>query len=62
MAKIEKLQKELESSMNYKETLLETKLYRECKDLDTAEVEAEIADVTAEIKAKRTELRTLLAK
>ena len=61
MTNIEKLQNELHANMEYKVALLNTKLYRENKDLDTIDVEAEIAEVTAEIKAERAELRALLA-
>lgn len=55
------LQNELHTAMEYKMALLDTKLYRENNDLDTTEIEAEIAEVTKEIKTKRAELRALLA-
>lgn len=61
MTNIERLQNELHANMEYKIALLNTKLYRENNDLDTTEIESEIAQVTAEIKVKRAELRALLA-
>lgn len=61
MTRIEELQKEIRTNVEYKIALLDTRLYKENRDLDTTEIDAEIEEVRAEIKAMRAELNVLLA-
>ena len=60
MERISELREKIRQELNNKEALIETRDYLEFKDADTTEVEAELAEARANIKAMREELRALL--
>ncbi len=60
MERINELQAKIRQELTNKEALIENRDYLEFKDADTTEVEAELAETRASIKAMREELRALL--
>ena len=60
MERINELHAKIRQELTNKEALIENRDYLEFKDADTTEVEAELAETRASIKAMREELRTLL--
>lgn len=60
MERINELHAKIRQELTNKEALIETRDYLEFKDADTTEVEAELAETRASIKAMREELVALL--
>lgn len=60
MERINELHTKIRQELTNKEALIENRDYLEFKDADTTEVEAELAETRASIKAMRKELRALL--
>lgn len=60
MERINELHAKIRQELTNKEALIDSREYLEFKDADTTEVEAELAETRANIKAMREELRALL--
>lgn len=60
MERINELHEKIRQELTNKEALIDSREYLEFKDADTTEVEAELAETRANIKAMREELRALL--
>lgn len=60
MERINELHAKISQELTNKEALIDNREYLEFKDADTTEVEAELAETRANIKAMREELRALL--
>lgn len=60
MERISELHAKIRQELTNKEALIDSREYLEFKDADTTEVEAELAETRANIKAMREELRALL--
>lgn len=60
MERINELHEKVRQELTNKEALIDSREYLEFKDADTTEVEAELAETRANIKAMREELRALL--